>query len=96
MPVTRCAAAGGAAHGALGGWSARGESLSCHEQRAQGPGSQPPLRDMAGANDPDIFVHLDCEGIKAQGFLSSGSLLGGTLLDLCCCYLISPPRLNYF
>lgn len=40
------------------------------------------------------LVCLDCEGIKAQGFLCSGSLLRGTSSS--CCYLVITPRLNYF
>lgn len=89
---------GGAAQGALGVWTEREEALSCPEQRAQGPVAQPghqTLRDMAGANDPGIFVLLDCEGLKSHGFPLFRVLPWMHPTELFYCYLISAPRLNY-
>lgn len=74
----------GAAGQALGGESPRQEPGNCQpfaQQRARGPVARPgdwTLTDRTGADNPQAFSYLDCEGIKVQGLLSSGSFLGGT------------------
>lgn len=40
------------------------------------------LRDTAGADEPQSFMTLDSEGIKAQGFLYSRFLLRGTISEV--------------
>lgn len=40
------------------------------------------LRDTAGAEGPEFPCTETVEGIKTQGFLSSGSLLRGTQVEL--------------
>lgn len=50
------------------------------------------LRGTAGAKDPQTFTYLDCEDIKAQGFLCLSSLLRDTQFELLSCYLTIAPR----
>lgn len=45
------------------------------------------LGDTTGADDLLTFLCLGCEGIKAQGFLCSGSVLADTILS--CCFLLN-------
>lgn len=54
------------------------------------------LRGAAGTEDPQTFTRLDCEDIKAQGFLCLGSLLRDTQPELLSCYLVIAPRLIFF
>lgn len=77
----------GAAGWALGVEGSRREAMKCWpfaEQRAQ-PGVQV-LREHSGSWWLQTLVHLDCEIIKAQGFLLSGFLLRGNQLGLLFCY----------
>lgn len=55
------------------------------------------LSDVSGANNPQTLLYLDCQGIKAQGFLCSGSIPRGIQLKMIFFYhLVRASGVNFF